>query len=354
MNTIQLIQQSKFSSYYCDNTIKQLNNIKEALNNIEKAYKELDAYIKDEIFKSDIYTFFTKEVNEYIKWINKIKNETNKDKIYISKENFNNRIKEAFDEYIETYKNEFLEKINKSLEDLKKTFDDIIDYSFDPPKVNNSSDELINLKLSDSNIWENLGKTDNNLSNYSTFYDNFNISINNEEKNNESFNCNSCTKKNASYYCKHCNNFFCEECYNKCKDYEKLTNHEFINMDDTKKENEHNKNIFLQSFINLFKDYIYKCNYILKNEKQNYVDPNTFKAFQYPVIHNENSLNNQISFLKEINDTYDKIENDIDDKINKEEISDRLITSLENIFGEKKIHLNYNLEDIDNSFYSDE
>ena len=58
--------------------------------------------------------------------------------------------------------------------------------------------------------------------------------------------------------------------------------------------------------------------------------------------------------MKEINDTYDKIENDIDDKINKEEINDKLINSLENIFGEKKIHLNCNLEDIDDSFYSDE
>ena len=55
-------------------------------------------------------------------------------------------------------------------------------------------------------------------------------------------------------------------------------------MNEKKIRNEQNKMIFLESFINLLRNMIYKCNYIIKNEDQNYYDPDILKAFQYPLI----------------------------------------------------------------------
>ena len=354
MNTIFQIQESKFTDYYCDNVLKQLNHLKEINNNIQIAYKDLYTHINEEIFKSDIHSFFNGEIDKYIKWV-----ETNNNKDYKSKENYNNKIKEAFDEYIETYKNDYFKKINKSFEELNNIMDEIIDYSFDPPKINNSSDELVNLKLFDTNgIWVNLGQENSFETDYLTISENFyNKSINSEDKNDyNSFECNNCKDKKAIFYCTHCNNYYCEECFSAYKNHDQVINHIFINMDDKKKENEQLKNTFLESFINMFRNCIYKCNYILKNENQNYVDPNTYKVYQYPLIKNENNFDDQLNFLMDLNNNYELIKNKIDihKSINEKKICDKLLTSLENMFGEKKFKFKTDLEDIEDDFYSDE
>jgi hypothetical protein len=133
-------------------------------------------------------------------------------------------------------------------------------------------------------------------------------------------------------------------------------------MNDKKRENETDKITFLETFLNVIQKCILKCNYIIKNENQNYVDPNTYKKFQYPSIQSaEKTDDNQINFLIEINELYNTIKNkiDTDKSINENDLSDKLITSFNNMFN-GKIQLNNNINDIikniddDNSFYSDE
>ena len=162
--------------------------------------------------------------------------------------------------------------------------------------------------------------------------------------------------KKTIYYCQHCNCYCCQECYDIYQKYEEETNnHLFIQMDDKKIENEEKKNEFMKSFLNFIQNLITKCNYIMKNEKQNYVDPNTYKIIQYPLIHNEDNINNQMDFLMEINETYNIIKEKIDvNKVIKEnELNKMLLSSLKEMCGEKQFD-SFNLDDIENDFYSDE
>jgi hypothetical protein len=352
MNDFQQIQETKFSQFYLDNFDKLLNNLKNYIEKIQKEYTNLLDYIKNEILSSDIVDCLNKKINTYINWIDDIKSEENHKKDYKLKEKYNKRIMDTFDEFIDIYQNEYLENINKSIDDIKKIFEDI-KLSFDPPKINNSSDELINVQMTDANLWEDLVTE---KSNYSSFYD-INISILNFNSNdNYAFECYGCKNKKTIYYCQHCNCYCCEECYNKYQKYkEETNNHLFIQMNDEKIENEEKKNEFMKSSINFIQNFLIKCNYIMKNEKQNYVDPNTYKKFQYPFIQNEDNINNQTEFLMEINETYKIIKEKIDiNKLIKEnELNKMLLSSLKKICGEKQFD-SFNLDDIDNDFYSDE
>ena len=201
----------------------------------------------------------------------------------------------------------------------------------------------------------------NNLYDYSNFYDDKNNSkkdINNYNgKIKSPFKCKKCKGENAIYYCKHCIDYFCENCYINNNDDEALINHIFVLMDENKIEKEEKKNKFLELFINMIKNIILKCDIILKNENQTYFNPNNLKAFLYPFEQNKvnfDAFDNQIDFLIEINNTYELIITEIDNnmkipKNDKEiDICSILHTSLENMFGEKKIHFKNDSIDDDN------
>ncbi len=286
MSDFKQIQESNFSSFYLDNCEKQLQNLKGKVENVREEYNKLHDYIQNEILNSDVIDYFNQKINEFQSWIDGIKTNEDYKKDYRLKEINNQRIIDAFTEFIDMYQNEHLKHINESIEEIRNIYEDLI-MSFDPPKINNSSDELIELQMSNANIWEYIGKE--NLD-YSNFYDKDNSYIKTNFSNNWSIDCNGCKNKKAIFYCNHCNYYYCEECFEQYKNHEEEINHKFISMDELKEKNEKQKNIFMESSVNFIKQFIIKCNCIIKNENQDYVDPNTFKKIQYPTIQNENEI----------------------------------------------------------------
>ena len=344
---MELIERKEEEQNYIDKS-------KEIIKKIVNEYRRLSSYIEKEIINS-VYNFDVK-----------IKKSSLDDKSNKSKDSINNQYKGIIEEYIKIYENRHIKIIEEFIEDLKNMSNMSYEFNppsinnfsnksnelqfyssinYDPPKINNRADNIIDIQISDDNLWENLGKEKD----LSKLYDE-NISFIKYKDNNISncsFKCSICKNNKTMYYCKHCSYYFCEDCYTQYKNYEIETNHIFIIMDDNKKENEKKKMVFLESFINIIKNFIIKCNYIMKNEKQDYVDPNNYRKFQYPLIKNYD-FNNQIAFLSEINQTYNQIKENIDihNTINENEINNILLTSLKDICND----LNY----IEDNYYSDE
>ena len=301
MSDFKQIQESNFSSFYLDNCEKQLQNLKRRVENVQEEYTKLRDYIQNEMLNSDVIDYFNQKINDFQSWIDGIKANEDYKKDCRLKEINNQRIIDGFTEFIDMYQNEHLKRINESIEEIRNIYEDII-MPFDPPKINNSSDELIELQISNANMWEYIGKE---KLDYSSFYDKDNSYINtNISSSNWLIDCNGCKNKKAIYYCNHCNYYCCEECYEQYKIHEEEINHKFISMDEQKEENEKQKNIFMESSVNFIKQFIIKCNCIIKNENQDYVDPNNYKKIQYPTIQNENDINSQMEFLADVNEIY--------------------------------------------------
>ena len=353
MSDFKQIQESNFSSFYLDNCEKQLQNLKRKVENVQDEYTKLRDYIQNEMLNSDVIDYFNQKINDFQSWIDGIKSNEDYKKDCRLKEINNQRIIDAFTEFTNMYQNEHLKRINESIEEIRNIYEDII-MSFDPPKINNSSDELIELQMSNANMWEYIGKE---KLDYSSFYDKDNscVKTNLNSSADWSFVCNGCKNKKAIYYCNHCNYYCCDECYEQYKIYEEEINHKFISMDERKEENEKQKNIFMESSVNFIKQFIIKCNCIIKNENQDYVDPNTFKKIQYPTIQNGDDINNQMGFLMDVNETYNLIKEkiDIEKKIDENVLNNILFDSIKKMCEKKKIFYS-DLNDIEYDFYSDE
>ena len=356
------IDEDSKSNILNQNILKQLKELQNNIQKISSLYNDLYSYIGDIISKSNASNNFDNEIKSYINWIdNKINNKKEED---ISKEKLNETFNNAFKEYCDIYENKHFKNIYQSIEELKNIIDEL-NFSFDPPTINNftKDKEKDNKSVSNSNSNTSTYDIDRDIESklYSNFYGDSKSLDNNENQTDNPLKCYIKDCPNiAVYYCPHCSNYLCEQCYDQCKINEKDTHHKFVKMNEEKIRNEQNKMIFLESFINLLRNMIYKCNYIIKNENQNYSDPDTFKAFQYPFIQNENIFGNQIQFLIDINELYEIIQTKIDDnkKINEKEICDKLTTSLENIFGrENKLELNNKFsgeaDDDDDDFYDE-
>ena len=355
MNDFKLLQESNFSTFYLDNCYKNLQKLKIIIEKVQKEYNKLFDFIKKEMLSSDIIDFCTKKINEYLSWIDAIKAKEDYKKDYRLKEIYNKKIVDALDEFIEIYQNDYLKEINESIENIKNLYEDII-MSFDPPKINNSSDEIIELQMSGANLWEDIGKEKENLDYSSNFYDkDISFLKSNVNFSNYSFECYGCKNTNSTYYCKHCNCYCCEECYEKYEKHEEEINHLFIRMDEQKIVNEEQKIKFMKSSVNFIKNLIIKCNYIIKNENQNYVDPNSYKKIQYPIIQNEDNINSQIDFLMDINEIYNLIKEkiDVNKKIEENELNNMLLNSLKTMCGEKQFYLS-DFNYIDYDFITDE
>ena len=73
MNSFEAIQKTNFNQYYINNILTQLNNLSKIVQEIEKEYKGLFSF-KNKILKSEVFSNFNNEINNYINWINKSKN----------------------------------------------------------------------------------------------------------------------------------------------------------------------------------------------------------------------------------------------------------------------------------------
>ena len=349
-----------FSDHYLKSTLNQLNNLKKEIENIENLYNKLNAKLSNIKSLSDSSNNFKKVIENFISWINKF-NKKNEDNIE-KKNEFNDNLKNIFEKFISKYAKDNIDEINKTFENMKMIYEDIID-GFDPS--NNSLNEIINIHFKNNNSsdkstnemeeeFDKLLHKDNK--DYSNFYgENEKKS---EKKCDKDLICNKCNSKEAIYFCEnHCNMYFCEDCYHDIKNYEILQNHKFKRIDEAKDEIEEEKKKFIQSFVKIFKFYLLKCNYILKNKNYNFVDPKTFKKFKYPSLQSQNfeDLEIQKKFLEEINEVENTIRVKIDIKksINEEDVNYIIINELENIFKNKKVHIGYGINDMDDDFFEE-
>ena len=347
-----------FSDHYLKNTLNQLNNLKKEIECIENLYNKLKAKLSNIISLSESSTKFKNLIEKFISWISNFKKD-NEDNI-LKKNEFNDNLKNIFENYISIYSKETIDEINKTFENMKMIYEDIID-GFDPS--NNSLNEIINIHFSNNNDsdkstikmedeFDQLFHKDNK--DYSNFYGE------NEKKSekicDKNLKCNRCYKE-AKFICSHCNMYLCEDCEYNIKNYENIQNHVFKRIDEVKDEIEEEKKKFIQTFVNIFKYYLLKCNYILKNKNYNFVDPKTFRKFKYPSLQSQNfkDLEIQKRFLEEINEVENiiRVKIDINKSINEEDINYIIINELENMFRNKKVHLDNGINDLDDDFFEE-
>ena len=142
------------------------------------------------------------------------------------------------------------------------------------------------------------------------------------------------------------------------KKYQLIYEHKFEKIDKLAEDNLNKKNKFLESFMNIIKEYFQKCDSILKYNKDNFLKMN---KFEFPLIKYESDFESQMNFFKEINIINNKIlgENDtFNNTLNESKISDILLsncikTMFENLVGEY-FDYNKNFDKIDDDFVIDE
>ena len=326
------------------NDNKLLNESKEIIQKIVNEYTNLSSYIAEKINNSlsNIDEIFNNNVNI-----------TKDDRDNKKKDDNNYSFKTIIEGYINLYENEHIKNINSYIYELKLIIDfnlsNINNYSNNGTKEESSTDNT-------RNEYENEYEDNDDL--YEKFYQSDNIDVTNINPSTTILLCSICKKgEEVNYFCNHCNYYLCENCHAQYKKNiedgdEEETNHNYIRMDDTKKGNEKKKQDFLKSFLSITKKNILKCNYILKNENQEYSNPENYQKFQYPSISNENDFNLQLDFITDINDIYNFIKEKIDIKktINEEELCLLLLNSFSDIF---KGQIQLNQDNIDDDFYSD-
>ena len=308
-----------FDESFVDNTLDKLKIIKEYIEKTKKEYinlkKEIEKYINIPLQSQSISNLNT-SIDNYINFLKKLNFNNNKNNnIQDNIDNYNN-VKEKF---INFYKeisivceNKYFKIINEYNENSKKIINNIPVFlspitSFEKNITNNNNKNanlnyieclLDNSSFKENSLYNNIYGTEGK-SQIRKYYNN----------NDKDLKCNRCYEYQAVNYCYCCNMSYCESC---SEDIQHGKKHNLVQIDETIAENEKQKNIFLTSFMTFIKDYIFKCNYIIKNEKKNYVDQDTYKKLQYPSIQIENNTELQKIFLEEINDAYNTIKEKID------------------------------------------
>ena len=383
-NLIEDAQEIDFNEEYKTNSIDQLKKIKIKLGNIIKA---IDNF-KNKIEKiNNCCSNFIKEIECCIVWLKGVNNynETKEEntkihndfvkKIHDKFENCNKLVKEMD-------KEDYMNKIYNLNYEIFKTIKDIIDLKFYPPKCENINNSIINFTLdsfesigdpnynnatteslnysanfygdSQDNQLISNGQNDNNINEINNNnIKSFNIilgdNIQNEEDNKKEGNsiliCSDCKLNTAIYKCySHCKDIFCEGCSKFIMDNEQLSEHKLKKIEDKEINKETAKELFLKDFIKFIKYYLLKCNYLLNLENSD---------FNFPTIEdiNDNNFQSQTIYLNKINEICNNIkyvqENDL-------MINGRLISSLESVFGNKKLHISNDNIDNDDDFVSDE
>ena len=325
-----------FNNSFINNTLEELRKMKDYCKLIITEYNIIINKIKQYInnsSKSQYLNELNSIIDKYINFLQKAN--PNKDNDIQENNNHHYNLKTTFNKYYNEISDLFKDKSIIKINELNEIIENIIHniQGFISPTTNQNSDN--NSKNKSDNNNNNFGnimqgelyKDKSGLDNFYGSFDNSKII----EDVNESQICDGCEGGKAFKYCTHCKMMFCISC---CQEIEKgLANHFFIDLDEDKVQNQKEKEKFLNSFLNIIKEYIFKCNYIIKNEEYNFIDKDTFRKFQYPYIQDEKNLNNQKFFLDEINDVYRIIKNkiDINNSINEEELCDLLYVNFNRI-----------------------
>ena len=374
---------SKKETNDINNRIIQFKNMLLTTQNISNESNKLNEWLNNfiKIFKKSSSSFIDK-INDYIKLLD---SKDNINEIKVS-DRYND-IKLTFSEYynniIVIYSNNYLKKIKELNENLRYTYNAIINnIIFNPPNENSFIDsKSINFdvdsqkELASNNSFSN---GISHMSKYLHFYDDCistklektNIieesicsSINGVsdksgeisivKKENKIYKCFSCKNNVINYFCQHCDLSFCENCSKNIPIEHKLIPIENIIYESEEEEEEGKKNYFT-SIINLIKTILFYFNSLLikKSAHNNKLDNTDFrKKFKYPSIIKENDFQSYIKFLEEVNSIVNKLnENNITEKseFNISNINILLIDAFKSIFNDNKIKL------IDNSYYSED
>ena len=338
------IQDKSINESFNVNTSKQLKTIKFYIEKIKNEYinliEQINKYTSQKFLKKFDNTLSC--IDDYISWLINL-NQSNKDNIIKeNKEHFNDFEKQYNDLDINiSFLLSSLQTMKNFSEESNNIMNMIHEYSL--PSTNNNSDNN-NADKTGINLEQTLDST------YYRFYgDEADIEIKTDNNENNSLICDGCTQNKGTYHCNHCNSHYCNSCAEAISKI--FTLHELKKIDEKSLENENQKTEFINSFINFFKDYILKCDYILKKGDISFVDQNTRKVFQFPLIQNEEDRN---EFLEQINKSYELIKEHNINSINSGEISNILKKTFEqNIFPILKIEANY-FNDFDYNFIQDE
>ena len=306
------IEEVYFDPYYIKNTKENLQKLIKYLEDIKNEFNLIKDKINDNFFNfpSEFYQNFENQIKNYQEWFENI-DKSDKQKYLNELKEYSQKLKEPFNVFYEkiasTYNLTFFKNVPQFNDSLKNIIDSLGEY--EPINDNHSSLHI------DSNFEDNINNEyysdSNNL--YQNFYGNEEDDNNEKPNKNEGalLKCHKDEDKEAVYYCPHCDFLFCEKC--KQRELSSLI-HNFIKISEKIKENENQKKVFLTNFMNLFKYYLLKCDFIIKYI--NIDNPNKIikQKFDYPKIKNID-FNSQIESLKNINDFY---RNNINEKIETE------------------------------------
>lgn len=342
---------SKLNDFSISVSISDLEETKRIIENIKNQYTILNRFINQIIrYPLNESENLLREIDDYTNWL-RMKNNLTKDNYLTYSENLRNKFNLYYERVLEVYTNNYIENIKSLNEDLKKNIDDII--QFDPSSFNESNTNSIN-NSNYTNLDNEISKVFYDESRFDEFYSGYSDNKANKREIETDLKCNYCGGDNVFYYCQHCNYIFCEECREEINNYQdnklsvkSLGIHNLEKLSQVKAENEEKKKQFMESFINIFKKFTFKCSYIMKNENINYVDKITYKKFQYPFLANEDNFEYIKKFLEEINEVENIIKEKIDtnNKINNKEISLLLKEKIR-----EALNLESSLKEIDSKF----
>ena len=326
-------QKINVSNDLVNNAKKGLNKILFYMNDISKQFNILNNNIKKIfIFPSNSSNKTVKEINEMLNWIEESdNNQGEKERKYLF---YYNKLKinlvEYYNKICDIYNNQFFIKIKEFNESIQNILYKLNE--FDSPNINNDKENNIEFysKYEDDSdpFYQRFIEYDNYCENFS--------GISQEETNKEkNLKCLAHPQKEGIYYCNHCDIIICEECE---KTYELQCDHEFVEINKIIEDNLNIKNKFLESFMNIIKEYFHKIDTILKYNKDNFLKS---KKIVFPFIKYESDFDCQMNFFKEINIINNKIigDNDKNNAINESKINNQILlncikTTYHNLVGD--------------------
>ena len=277
----------------------------------------------------------------------------NLDKKYENKiSELKNKFKLFYDLTSNIYLNSSIGKIRQLNENLN-TFLNIDDFENSLPLINNFPDSLNSL-------------------NSDKFYENF-IDEDEREKEKEfpyNLLCQICSKGVSICFCEHCNQLFCQNCFEFIINNEEKDKHKIIYIKDISSKYEKAKYSFLYSIKYLIINILLKSNYIINKEKiktinlYNNINKDYYKIkyikriFEYPYITKFNDCDSEIEFLKNMNlvlkDEFNQ-NNLNNNSFHISEMDKEIHRVIKDIFNDDKINLyKETLNIIDDNFYSDD
>ena len=358
MSTSISSQDLNFGEGFINSNIQYLTSMKKNMIQLKNCYNNIFHFNNFKEFIVEFLEDINENIDKFLAFLNTTNNDSREQnkQIYVK---LYNSLKEIFDEYSEKKINQYIKKINELNDINQNSIKNMV--QFDPPSINNFSDSTININLQIEEECEQSYKEDNNSKSNSFFKEPKNIFLYMKEKEEEKkINCYEHSDEIAFYYCYHCCFFFCKDCGK--KEAFKLSDHNLMEVNEMIKKDEEEKTKFIKSFVNIFKEYLLKCNFIIDNKKDTYLNDIIKLKFKFPQIENENEqiFEYQTKFLGEINNCEQLLlgKNETNISINNNHISNYLlkylIDNFNDILDDMKLVDSNTIEKIDNSFVIEE